>query len=128
MSESYLPWLSGAFALIGALIGTAGSVMIIYFQTKIQDRRALLRHAAEMAQADYRLRMEQAPPGTKFPPISVFLAYEVKLLKLIEESRLTPSSFRRLSAAGQTLRHGFRHGSGKGRVATVIGERARLEN
>jgi hypothetical protein len=48
MSESYLPWLSGAFALIGALIGTAGSVMIIYFQTKIQDRRALLRHAAEM--------------------------------------------------------------------------------
>ena len=103
MSESYLPWLSGAFGLIGALIGTAGSVTIIYFQTKIQDRRALLRHAAEMVQADYRLRMEQAPPGTKFPPISVFLAYEVKLLKLIEEGRLTPNSFRRLSAQQDKL-------------------------
>jgi hypothetical protein len=103
MGESYQLWLSGAFALIGALIGAGASVMTVYFQTKIQDRRALLRHAAEMAQADYKLRMEQAPPGTKFPPISVFLAYEVKLLNLIEEGRLTPTSFRRLSAEQDKL-------------------------
>ena len=63
MSENYLPWIAGAFGLIGALIGAAASVMTVYFQTKIQDRRALLRHAAELAQADYELRVEKAPPG-----------------------------------------------------------------
>jgi hypothetical protein len=103
MSENYLPWIAGAFGLIGALIGAAASVMTVYFQTKIQDRRALLRHAAELAQADYELRVEKAPPGTQFPPISVFLAYEVKLLRLIEEGNRTPASFRRLSAEHDKL-------------------------
>jgi hypothetical protein len=35
--------------------------MTVYFQTKIQDRRALLRHAAELAPADYELRVEGTP-------------------------------------------------------------------
>jgi hypothetical protein len=26
--------------------------------------------------------MERAPPGTKFPPASVFVAYEMKIMKL----------------------------------------------
>ena len=69
----------------------------------MSERRALLRHAAELAQADYELRVEKAPPGTQFPPISVFLAYEVKLLRLIEEGNLTPASFRRLSAEHDKL-------------------------
>lgn len=103
MSESYLPWLSGAFGLIGALIGAAASVLTVYFQMKIQDRRALLRQAAELAQADYELRIEKAPPGTQFPPISLFLTYEVKLLKLIERGKLSPASYRRLSAEHDKL-------------------------
>jgi hypothetical protein len=103
MSESYLPWLSGAFGLIGALIGAAASVLTVYFQTKLQDQRALLRHAAELARADYKLRVERAPPGTQFPPVSVFLAYEVKLLNLIEKGKLNPASFRRLSAEQDKL-------------------------
>jgi hypothetical protein len=44
--------------------------------------RRALRHAAELALADYKLRMERAPPGTKFPPASVFVAYEMKIMKL----------------------------------------------
>ena len=90
MTNSYLPWITGAFGLLGALIGAGASVLTIYFQLKIQDRRALLRQATELAQSDYRYRVEHAPPGTPFPPIAVFIAYEVRLLKLMEKGRLTP--------------------------------------
>ena len=103
MTNSYLPWITGAFGLLGALIGAGASVLTIYFQLKIQDRRALLRQATELAQSDYRYRVEHAPPGTPFPPIAVFIAYEVRLLKLMEKGRLTPAAFRRLSAEHDEL-------------------------
>ena len=103
MSEAYLPWMSGAFALIGALIGAAGTTLTVYFQNKVQDRRDLLRHAADLARADYEFRVENAPPGTQFLPLSVFLAYEVKLLRLLEKGKLTPASYRRLSAEHDKL-------------------------
>jgi hypothetical protein len=80
MTESYLPWITGAFGLIGALIGAGASVLTIYYQLRIQDRRALLRQA-----------------------IAVFVAYEVRRLKLMEKGRLTPASFRRLSAEHDEL-------------------------
>src|SRR5512143_3389270 len=100
MTESYLPWITGAFGLIGALIGAGASVLTIYYQLRIQDRRALLRQAVELAQANYRDRAEHAAPGTTMPPIAVFIAYEVRL---IEKGRLTPASFRRLSAEHDEL-------------------------
>ena len=103
MTESYLPWITGAFGLIGALIGAGASVLTIYYQLRIQDRRALLRQAVELAQADYRYRAEHAGPGTTMPPIAVFIAYEVRRLKLMEKGRLTPASFRRLSAEHDEL-------------------------
>ncbi len=103
MTENYLPWITGAFGLIGALIGAGASVLTIYYQLKIQDRRALLRHAVELAQSDYKYRVEHAPPGTTMPPIAVFIAYEVRLLKLMEKGRLTSASFRRLSAEHDEL-------------------------
>ena len=105
MTNSYLPWITGAFGLLGALIGAGASVLTIYFQLKIQDRRALLRQATELAQSDYRYRVEHAPLGTPFPPIAVFIAYEVRLLKLMEKGRLTPATFRRLSAEHDELQN-----------------------
>ena len=35
MTESYLPWITGAFGLIGALIGAGASVLTIYYQLRI---------------------------------------------------------------------------------------------
>ena len=68
MTESYLPWMTGAFGLIGALIGAGASVLTVYFQLQIQDRRALLRQAVELAEADYRYRVEHSPPGRRCLP------------------------------------------------------------
>jgi hypothetical protein len=95
--SDYLPWLSGAFGLIGAVIGAAASFGAILIQSKMQDRRAAIRHAAELGLADYKLRMQIALPGTKFPPAALFIAYEMKIMKLLEKGKLTPEAYKRLS-------------------------------
>jgi hypothetical protein len=100
MSESYLPWISGAFGLIGAVIGgvigAAASFGGIFIQSKIQDRRAAVRLAARLALDDYKLRRETSPRST-FPPASVFVAYEVQIMKLIEKGKLTPAAYKSVS-------------------------------
>ena len=100
MSETYLPLIYGAFGLIGAMIGgviaAAASLGGIVIQSKIQDRRAAVRLAADLALHDYKLRREASPRST-FPPASVFVAYEVQIMKLIERGKLTPESYKSVS-------------------------------
>jgi len=97
MRSADLPWITGAFGLIGALIGAGASFGAIYIQSWIQDRRAAVRLAAELALEDYKLRMQAAPPGTPFPPATVFIDYQVKIMKLIERGKLTPETLKDLS-------------------------------
>jgi hypothetical protein len=97
MSQTYIALVAGGFGLVGALIGAASSVLTVWIQAKTQDRRAALAQAAELALADYKLRMENAPAGAAFGPASIFIAYQVEVMKLIENGEFTPEAFRALS-------------------------------
>jgi hypothetical protein len=92
-----LPLITAASGLIGAVIGAAASIAVVWIQTSKQDRRAALTQAAELALADYKTRMENAPQGTRFPPASIFIAYQWEVMKLIERGKFTPEAYKALS-------------------------------
>ena len=66
MRSADLPWITGAFGLIGALIGAGASFGAIYIQSWIQDRRAAVRLAAELALEDYSYECKQRPQEPHF--------------------------------------------------------------
>jgi hypothetical protein len=86
--------LTGLLTLLGAVVGGLSSFAAVWIQSRKQDRRERLRHAAELALADYNFRAKH----TDTMAMSVFLAYQVNLMDLIERDKLTPETFRALSA------------------------------
>ena len=56
-------------ALLGALIGAAASIVTIVIQQRYQNKRELLKIAAEIALQDYKRRLELLDPRRppKFP-------------------------------------------------------------
>jgi hypothetical protein len=67
--DAYLPWISAGFGLVGAVIGASASIITVWIQSRVQDRRAALNQTAQLTLADYTLRMEMAPDG--FEPFKV---------------------------------------------------------
>ncbi len=103
MTDVYVPLLS---ALVGALIGATASVLTVWVQARIGDRRERLRHVADLAQQDYRLRLELAQKSGRSvscPPLVVFLHYHMELMQLLETGRLTPEALREVSEKNQAL-------------------------
>jgi hypothetical protein len=86
--------LTGLLTLLGAVVCGLSSFAAVWIQSRKQDRRERLRHAAELALADYNFRAKH----TDTMAMSVFLAYQVNLMDLIERDKLTPETFRALSA------------------------------
>lgn len=97
MNDVYIPLISG---FVGALIGALASIITVWLQAKTSDRRERLRHAADLALADYRLQLELAnKSGQKFavPPVVLFLHYHLGLMKLMESGELNEVAMRVLA-------------------------------
>ena len=68
-------------ALLGALIGAAGSVGGMIIQQRSQSRRDLLKIAADVASEDWKNRYELlSKRGGTIPPVSAFVRYHHKVL------------------------------------------------
>ena len=97
MKEIYIPLFSG---LVGALIGAMASIITIWVQARIQDRREKIRHAADLALEDYKLQIDMANKSGRqasIPPVVLFLHYHLELMNLMEKGRLTPERLKKLS-------------------------------
>src|SRR5262249_38156874 len=84
MNEGYLPLIS---ALIGAVIGSASSIVTMYIQTKVRDRRERLEQASRMAIEAYKgqieiARLSQRPMA--FMPLVSLFAYHWDLVQLLD--------------------------------------------
>jgi hypothetical protein len=104
MSEVYLPLVS---ALLGAIIGAASSVVTIYIQTRVRDRRERLEQASRMAIETYRgqieiARLSQRP--TTFMPLVSHFAYHWDLVQLLDSgAELNEEALRKLNARNEAL-------------------------
>ena len=95
MNDTYLPLISG---LVGALIGSASSILVMLIQSHYQAKRDLVNHGLQIALHDYKNRLEHGKAGTKVVPISLFVNYHIKVIKLASRGKLTPKSLEDLDA------------------------------
>jgi len=97
MKDIYIPLFS---ALVGALIGAMASIITMWAQARIQDRREKIRHAADLALEDYKLQIDMANKSGRqasIPPVVLFLHYYLELMNLMEKGKLTPERLKELS-------------------------------
>ena len=93
-------------ALLGALIGAAGSVGGTIIQQRSQSRRDLLKIAADLASEDWKNRYELlSKRGGTMPPVSAFVRYHHKVL-----TALARTAFPKTLSPAQRLwrKHDFR--------------------
>jgi hypothetical protein len=91
--EVYIPLLS---ALVGTLIGAAASILTVWIQARIQDKRARMQYASGLALEDYKLQLDLTKlTGAKgtIPPVTLFLHYHLELAKLMEKGTFTTEEF-----------------------------------
>src|SRR5258708_1070868 len=79
MDNIYLPLISG---LVGALIGSASSILVMLIQPHHQTKRELLKHGGQIALEEYKLRVEHANRNMRLAPISLWIRYHLKMIKL----------------------------------------------
>src|SRR5882762_4217995 len=90
---------SAIAALLGALIGAAASVAAILIQQRYQNKRELLKIAADLALQDYERRLEilEKSGGGRMPPISAFVHYQMRVLEHMVAGTFTPEIIKSLS-------------------------------
>jgi hypothetical protein len=77
------------FGLLGAVIGSSGSAVIIFLQTRAENRRARYRLALEAALAEFNCDTDyRKKTGGSVAPLSMYLHYHVQVLEAIESGSL----------------------------------------
>jgi hypothetical protein len=87
------PWIP---PLIGVVIGAIPTVIVVIVQTRQQAKleRAKLALTAAMAERDFFIK--NSPRGAFIAPLSSFVHFHHKFLKLIETDKLTDESYEAL--------------------------------
>ena len=99
MDAGYLAAITG---LVGALIGSATSVVTMVIQGRARDRRDRSKQITDLALAEFKMHLDLATSGkgpSAIPPLSIFLLHHDLLLKAIEEGKYDTAKNREISAA-----------------------------
>lgn len=84
-------WIAG---LVGALIGSTGSIATVLIQNHYQSKRDRARMALEFAVQQRAEDEARARPGQAIPPISIYAHYHHGLIDMVESNRLTADRIR----------------------------------
>jgi hypothetical protein len=99
-------WVPLAAALGGALIGASASIITVYLQARISDRRARAQAVLSVALEHYKNKQELAKlSGQPFTdlPLVTYVHYHAELLKLIEDGALNADTLEALERANVEL-------------------------
>lgn len=100
MENVYLPLISG---LIGAVIGSLSSILVMLIQSHYQAKRELINQGIQIAFNDYKTQLEHAKPGAIAQPISLFVHYHTKMIRLASKGKLTPTALKKLDVELKSL-------------------------
>jgi hypothetical protein len=86
-------------ALLGALIGSSASIVTMIIQQRYQNKRELLKIAADLALQDYKRRFDflNDSGGGRMPPISAFVHYQMQVLEHMSAGTFNPETIKSLS-------------------------------
>jgi hypothetical protein len=90
---------SALAALLGALVGAGASVIAMLIQQRYQNKRELLKIAADLALREYDRRAELLlqTGGGRMPPISAYVHYQMRVLEHMARGTFTPETIRTLT-------------------------------
>ncbi|MEQ1546439.1 hypothetical protein [Methyloglobulus sp.] len=86
-------------ALLGALIGSSASIVTMIIQQRYQNKRELLKIAADLALQDYKRRFDLLKDNGegRMPPISAFVHYQMQVLEHMSAGSFNPETIKSLS-------------------------------
>jgi hypothetical protein len=91
----YLPLITG---LVGALIGSITSVIIITVQSHYQNKKVSQQLAVNSAIEEYKTHVGVTPgDGSGIYPLSLYIWYKAETIKLLDKNNLTPKSLIKLN-------------------------------
>ena len=96
MEDWLIPALS---ALVGVLIGSAGSITVAIIQGRSTNRRERNRLAFEAGLAEFRTHVDHATGSdnsSAVQPLSSYVAYYHGFMGLVDEGKLTAEELRKL--------------------------------
>jgi hypothetical protein len=103
MDQTYVPLISG---FVGAVIGSASSLIAIWLQGLLQDRRERRKLATDLALEHYKFMVKTAADSKRpftLLPLVVYVHYHTELLKLIDAQALTPEAIEHLDRENKRL-------------------------
>ena len=102
MEISYIPLISG---FVGAIVGAAASVSTIFISSYFQNKRHQSKLAYDAALEDHRVACDLAKNGgpTQISPLTSYIHYHVKYLKLVNDNKLTEASLEELRRERDSL-------------------------
>lgn len=80
-----------------------GLNITISVQAHFEAKRHHQEMAVKMAQDDRAQHLASAKPGTAIPPLAVYVAYYVELLRAVSENTLTPEKALEIGNTNQAL-------------------------
>ena len=97
MDATYVPLFAG---FVGAVIGSLSSIVTMYVQARIGDRRERMRQVTQLAIEDHKASVEvgkmQGGKLVELSPIVVYLHYYALILDALERDKLTSSSLKEI--------------------------------
>jgi hypothetical protein len=99
-------WLPLVSALIGAVIGAAGSVLTVWITGRAETRRHRMQVITQLALKDREIAIDAAKHSggrTGIPPTVVYLDFYGRVLDLIEKGDFNQAAFKKVHEAQDAL-------------------------
>lgn len=99
-------WIPLIMGLLGALIGASASIITIYIQMKMQEKKEIIRLTCDLAIEDYKLSLNlHKDSGKPFmaQPIASYIHFHSKLLEALSKEKLDESCIRRIFEKNQKV-------------------------
>ena len=93
-------------ALLGAAIGTVGSLGGVWIQQHHQSRRERIKVAADLGLADYNGQVELLKGKSenfRLPPMSAYVMFHAEFLDALSKGEITPEVIQRLNKKQEDL-------------------------
>lgn len=104
MDQTQIAWIAAFAALGGSLVGALASIVAIAVQAHGEAKRHRQELAVSLAKDDRERHLGAAKEGQNVPPLAVYVAFYVAMLREVERGSLTPEKVKELDADNRRLR------------------------
>jgi hypothetical protein len=104
-------YVAAIFGLLGALIGSASSIVAMIIQVRVRDKRDRSKQLTDLALAEFKAAVDFVTSGKAVanvvPPLGLFLYKNDLQLRALESGTFTPETEREIAAKCDQMADGI---------------------